>query len=124
MTCVNGFRGLRNPPKRIAVERTNLTAKERALLPDPQWVTEDDADAIMSMREEKKAAGRSYSLEQVLRELALPWNVRILPGAHRQLRRSEKRPFDAVLTRRLFPGHNTFFFDNKAVTRSLSSLMV
>jgi hypothetical protein len=91
MTRTNGSRGLRTPPKRIAVERTNLTAKERALLPDPQWVTEDDADAIMSMREEeKKAAGRSYSLEQVLRELALPWNVRILPGAHRQLRPGPK----------------------------------
>jgi hypothetical protein len=71
MTCVNGFRGLRNPPKRIAVERTNLTAKERALLPDPQWVTEDDADAITMMREEKKAGERSYSLEQVLREYGL-----------------------------------------------------
>lgn len=72
MTRTNGSRGLRTPPKRIAVERTNLTAKERALLPDPQWVTEDDADAIMSMREEeKKAAGRSYSLEQVLSENGL-----------------------------------------------------
>ena len=71
MTRANGSPGLRNPPKRIAVERTNLTAKERALLPDPRWVTEDDADAIMSMREEKKAAGRSYSLEQILRENGL-----------------------------------------------------
>ncbi len=72
MASVNGSGGLRNPPKRIAVERTNLTAKERALLPDPRWVTEDDADAIASMREEKKAAGRSYNLEQVLAEYGLP----------------------------------------------------
>jgi hypothetical protein len=71
MTTANGFHGVRNLSKGIPVERTNLTAKERALLPDPQWVTEDDADAIMSMREEKKAAGRSYSLEQVLSENGL-----------------------------------------------------
>jgi hypothetical protein len=97
MTCVNGFRGLRNPPKRIAVERTNLTAKERALLPDPQWVTEDDADAITMMREEKKAGGRSYSLEQVLREYGLTLersNPARRPPATSP--RSEKRPFDAV----------------------------
>ena len=54
--------------KRIPVEGTNLTAKERALLPDPNWFTEDDADAIMSMRAFKQARGRSYSLEEVLRE--------------------------------------------------------
>ncbi len=71
MARVNGSGGLRNPPKRIAVERTNLTAKERALLPDPRWVTEDDADVITMMREEKKAGGKSYSLEQVLREYGL-----------------------------------------------------
>jgi hypothetical protein len=71
MASVNGFRGPRNPPKRIAVERTNLTARERALLPDPRWVTEDDADAITMMREEKKAGGKSYSLGQVLREYGL-----------------------------------------------------
>jgi len=71
MATLNGLRIAPNPPKRISVERTNLTARERALLPDPRWVTEDDADAIMSMREEKKAAGKSYSLEQVLAEYGL-----------------------------------------------------
>ena len=71
MTSANGSGAVRNPPKRIPVERTNLTAKERALLPDPRWVTEDDADAITMMREEKKAGGRSYSLDQVLREYGL-----------------------------------------------------
>ena len=54
--------------KRIPVEGTNLTAKERALLPDPNWITEDDADAIMSMRALKASRGRTYSFEQVLRE--------------------------------------------------------
>jgi hypothetical protein len=50
------------------VEETNLTAKERALLPDPNWLTEDDADAITSLREIKKAGGKSYSLEEALQE--------------------------------------------------------
>jgi len=35
----------RNPPG-IPVEETNLTAEERALLPDPTIVTEDDADFV------------------------------------------------------------------------------
>jgi hypothetical protein len=55
-------------PDRIPVEETNLTTKERALLPDPNWLTEDDADAIMSMREIQKGGGVSYSLEEVLQE--------------------------------------------------------
>ena len=54
-------------PDRIPVEETNLTAKERSLLPDPNWLTEDDADAITSMREIKKAGGMSYSLEEALK---------------------------------------------------------
>ena len=31
-------------PGRIPASETNLTVKERAMLPDPDWVTEDDAD--------------------------------------------------------------------------------
>ena len=61
-------RNIARIPDRIPVEETNLTAKERALLPNPNWLTEDDADAIMSMREIKKAAGKSYCLEEVLQE--------------------------------------------------------
>ncbi len=38
----------------IPVRRTNLTAAERALLPNPEWVTEDDADAIIGMRRERR----------------------------------------------------------------------
>ena len=37
----------------IPAEQTNLTPAERALLPDPDWVTEDDADAIIGMRRER-----------------------------------------------------------------------
>ncbi len=44
----------RSRPRRnlsgVPVEETNLTAKERALLPDPGAVTEDDADAITAYR--------------------------------------------------------------------------
>jgi len=57
-----------NLEKRIPVAETNLTAKERALLPDPNWLTEDDADAIMIMRDLKAHGGRTFSFEQVLRE--------------------------------------------------------
>ena len=51
----------------IPVSETNLTPAERALLPDPDWVTEDDANAIIGMRRERERA-RRYSLEEVPRE--------------------------------------------------------
>ena len=53
-------------PGRIPASETNLTVKERAMLPDPDWVTEDDADVIMSLRELKASRGKLYSLEEVL----------------------------------------------------------
>jgi len=61
------------PPRRnltqgFPTEQTNLTASEKALLPDPNVVTEDDADAIVGMRRVRAARGKTYSLEQVLRE--------------------------------------------------------
>lgn len=51
----------------VPVTETNLTNQERALLPDPDRVTEDDADAIIGLRREREP-GRRYSLEEVLRE--------------------------------------------------------
>ena len=51
----------------IPADRTNLTSEERELLPDPDWVTEDDADYIIGLRREREP-GRRYSLEEVLRE--------------------------------------------------------
>jgi hypothetical protein len=45
----------RNPVKGIPAEEANLTAAERALLPDPTIVTEDDADAIVSHRRRNEA---------------------------------------------------------------------
>ncbi len=46
-----------------------LTAKERALLKDPEWMTEDEADLIISLRCE--AEGEYYPAEEVLAEHGL-----------------------------------------------------
>jgi hypothetical protein len=54
--------------KRVPADRLNLTDEERALLPDPNWVTEDDADAIIARRREKEP---TVSFEEVLRENSL-----------------------------------------------------
>ena len=59
-------RNLEQTPGRVPVEETNLTEEERALLPDPNWVTEDDADYILGLRSEKKG-GKSVPLEKVLK---------------------------------------------------------
>ena len=49
----------------IPVDQANLTAEERAMLPDPDWVTEDDADAIIGMRGERE--GKPIPLAKVLK---------------------------------------------------------
>jgi hypothetical protein len=51
--------------KRVPADRLNLTDQERASLPDPNWVTEDDADAIVARRRQKEP---TVSFEEVLRE--------------------------------------------------------
>jgi hypothetical protein len=51
---------------RIPVEATNVSQRERALLPDPRWVTEDDADAIMAARRRRETP---VPLEQALKRL-------------------------------------------------------
>ena len=51
--------------KGIPAEQTNLTPAERALLPDPDWVTEDDADAMIGMRRERTE--KPIRLEKVLK---------------------------------------------------------
>lgn len=43
-----------------------LTTKERALLQNPEWMTEDEADLIIAMRTE--AEGGEVPLEDVLAE--------------------------------------------------------
>jgi hypothetical protein len=55
------------PGKGIPADRFNLTDEERAMLVDPDWVTEDDADAIVSKRREQEP-GKNVSLADVLRE--------------------------------------------------------
>ena len=56
------------PRRGVPVGETNLTPQERALLPDPDWVTEDDADAIISMRRLRRP-GRTYTLDEVMHRL-------------------------------------------------------
>jgi hypothetical protein len=69
-----GPRRRRNPAPATALRQgipaseTNLTLQERALLPDPDWVTEDDADAIISMRRLRRP-GRTYTLDEVMHRL-------------------------------------------------------
>jgi hypothetical protein len=63
------------PKKRVRAEQLNLTHDERALLPDPDWVTEDDADSVMARRAEREP-GKRASLEQVLRENGINSNPR------------------------------------------------
>jgi hypothetical protein len=53
--------------KGVPADRFNLSDEERAMLADPDWVTEDDADAIISKRREREP-GKNVSLEDVLRE--------------------------------------------------------
>lgn len=52
----------------IPAGQTNLTAEERALLSDPDWVTEDDADTIISLRRLRRP-GRTYTLDEVMHRL-------------------------------------------------------
>jgi hypothetical protein len=46
-----------------------LTLEEIAMLPDPEWVSEDDADAIVCMRRE--ATGKARSIDEVLTSLGI-----------------------------------------------------
>ena len=63
---------MRTPPsagrgqrrERIPVEGTNLSQRERDLLPNPNRVTEDDADAIVAARRQRESP---VPLEQALK---------------------------------------------------------
>ena len=54
------------PP--MPVEKTNLTPTERALLADPNYVTEDEADWIICERRLRKEGHKAIPFEEVLRE--------------------------------------------------------
>jgi hypothetical protein len=61
----NGVPKRRNvSSKPVPAAETNLTAEERRLLPDPDVVTEDDADAIMAGR---RSAAKVIPLKTVLK---------------------------------------------------------
>ena len=59
--------GLATPADARPISELNLTKEEIAMLPDPNWVTEDDADAIMSLRSIQE--GGAIPLEDVLKEI-------------------------------------------------------
>ncbi len=63
--------GGRKPPKVAARPSSafHLTRKERAILADPDWVTEDEADVIYCMRHEHEP---TIPFEEVAKELGLP----------------------------------------------------
>jgi|SRR5579864_1212265 len=84
------------PQRKVRADQLNLTDDERALLPDPDWVTEDDADFIMARRAEREP-GKRASLEQVLREncnkpsLRIPSSAASVEKPKKQLRRAAKK---------------------------------
>ncbi len=51
-------------PRRVPSSEFSLTPAERALLPDPDWVTEDDADFIIGYRRRKQP---TINFEEYLR---------------------------------------------------------
>jgi hypothetical protein len=66
--------------ERLPAHRANLSAKERALLKDPDWIDEDEADAILAerifqkeaplaipFREYLKSRGRTVACRRVIR---------------------------------------------------------
>jgi hypothetical protein len=57
-------RGATAPAEARRSSEFKLTAKERALLKDPEWMTEDEADLIIGMRIHAK--GGYIPLEEVL----------------------------------------------------------
>ena len=63
--CVTGLirRNVPRVPGRLSSD-FNLLADERALLPDPDWVTEDDADAIIARRRDNQP---DIPLDEVLK---------------------------------------------------------
>jgi hypothetical protein len=62
--------GVDSEHNRLATHELELTEEERALLKDPEWMDEDEADAIMAMRIEKEEAGSAIPIRQYMRERA------------------------------------------------------
>lgn len=53
---------------RTRADGVDLTAAERKFLQDPDWITEDEADAIIAERIYLREAGRAKPLREYLRE--------------------------------------------------------
>jgi hypothetical protein len=62
-TCLPSPCSARISPRNL-VEAANLSQRERALLPDPRWITEDDADAIVAARRRRETP---VPLEQAMK---------------------------------------------------------
>ena len=62
--------GLDSENNRVATHELELSEEERALLRDPEWMDEDEADSIMAMRIEKEEAGSAIPIRQYMRERA------------------------------------------------------
>ena len=53
---------------RTRSDGVDLSAPERKLLQDPDWITEDEADAIIAERIYQRETGRTKPLREYLRE--------------------------------------------------------
>jgi hypothetical protein len=62
--------GLDSEHNRVAAHELELSEGERALLKDPEWIDEDEADAIMAMRIEKEEADGATPIREYMRERA------------------------------------------------------
>jgi hypothetical protein len=62
--------GLDSEHNRVATRELELTEEERALLKDPEWMDEDEADAIMAVRIEEQESGSAIPIRQYMRERA------------------------------------------------------
>jgi hypothetical protein len=53
---------------RLRASEVKLSPEERALLNDPDWVDEDDADLIICLRREKEEGNRYQPFDEYLKE--------------------------------------------------------
>lgn len=53
---------------RVRTDGVDLSASEKQLLQDPDWITEDEADAIVAERIYQREADRAKPLREYLRE--------------------------------------------------------
>jgi hypothetical protein len=56
---------------------STLSAAERNLLQDPDWIAEDEADAIIAERIYRREAGPAKPLREYLRERGIPVGAHI-----------------------------------------------